>query len=72
MEPAGELLEREGRYFPRRWEQGYGGKQANLIEREIHHVMGSGHHARTYVHRTPQGRFAELPHGIPKRVAFWR
>lgn len=52
------VLERDGRFF-----QSRSGAGAEAIEREIHYVMGSGRKARTFVHRTPQGRLAELPLG---------
>jgi hypothetical protein len=31
------------------------------MEKEIHYVLGSGNHARSYVHMTPQGRLLALP-----------
>ena len=52
------VVAREGRFFQTRT-----GAGADPIEREIHYVMGSGRKARTFVHRTPQGRLAELPLG---------
>jgi tetratricopeptide (TPR) repeat protein len=58
--PSGRVFEldaRDGRYFLRRWESG----KTNLVEREIHYVMGSGNHARSYIHRTAEGRLSELP-----------
>lgn len=53
------MEERGGRYFLKRWQQG----ETNVVEREIHYVMGSGNHARSYIHRTPEGRLSELPVG---------
>ena len=58
-----EVVERGGRYFQSRWAKGFGGAEDYRLEREIHYVMGSGHHARTLIHRTPQGRLTELPLG---------
>ena len=52
------VVAREGRFFQTR-----SGAGADPIEREIHYIMGSGRKARTFVHRTPQGRLAELPLG---------
>jgi predicted CXXCH cytochrome family protein len=52
---------REGRYFLRRHVTGYDGKETAVMEAEIHYVMGSGNHARSYIHRTPQNRLVELP-----------
>ncbi|MBL8177078.1 MAG: tetratricopeptide repeat protein [Bryobacterales bacterium] len=52
---------RDGRYVLRRWQKGYQAAEENVLEAEIHYVMGSGNAARSYLHRTPQGRLAELP-----------
>ena len=54
-------FEREGQYFIRRYQQGPGGGHINVVEKEIHYVMGSGNHARGYIHRTPQNRLLQLP-----------
>lgn len=50
------VFERDGRYYMRRDHA-----RAGMIEKEIHYVLGSGNHARSYVHRTPQGRLLALP-----------
>lgn len=52
---------KDGRYFVRRYQQGPEGKHRNVIDREIHYVLGSGNHARGYIHRTPQNRLLQLP-----------
>lgn len=57
------MTQREGKYFQRRHELGAGGEVTNVIEKEIHFVMGSGNHARTYLHKTSQGTLVELPVG---------
>ena len=56
------ILERGGKYFQKRWVE-TGGVRSHEIEREIHFVMGSGNHARTYLHRQPNGKMVELPLG---------
>jgi predicted CXXCH cytochrome family protein len=56
-----QVLRRGDRYFMRRWQTGYDGKEANVLEKEIHYVMGSGHHARSYIHRTEANRLVQLP-----------
>jgi tetratricopeptide (TPR) repeat protein len=33
----------------------------NAVEKEIHYVLGSGNHARSYLHRTPENRLIEMP-----------
>ncbi len=50
----------EGRYFIRR-HQAAGGRETNAVEKEIHYVMGSGNHARGYLHRDAGGRLLLLP-----------
>lgn len=56
-----EMLDREGKYLQRRYQKTRAGKVTNVLEREIHYVMGSGAHVRTFVHRDGQGRLMELP-----------
>jgi predicted CXXCH cytochrome family protein len=57
------VIERDGRYYQRRHQLDGNGIEVNVVEKEIHYVMGSGNHARTYVHRTPRGTLLELPLG---------
>ncbi|MBI3684210.1 MAG: hypothetical protein HY235_27870 [Acidobacteria bacterium] len=37
------------------------GKEVNIVEKSIDLIIGSGNHAETLVHRTPQGRLLEMP-----------
>src|SRR6266404_75711 len=46
------MLERDRKYYQRRWQIGHDGKETNIEEKEIHFVLGSGNHARTYLHLT--------------------
>ena len=55
------MIRRDGQYFQRRWQIGFGGKETNVEELKIDYVMGSGNHARSYLHRTPRGTLIELP-----------
>lgn len=55
------MFRKDGKYYQRRYEKGLDGKEDNAIEKEIHFVVGSGNHARTFLHRTPEGRLFELP-----------
>ncbi|MEZ5403088.1 MAG: tetratricopeptide repeat protein [Bryobacteraceae bacterium] len=57
------FFRRDGRYFLRRHMIGYNGAETAVMEAEIHYVLGSGNHARSYLHRTPQNRLAQLPVG---------
>ena len=58
-----ETVERGGKYFQRQYQTGPDGKQTNASETEIDYVIGSGNHARTYLHRTPTNELLELPLG---------
>jgi len=63
---------RNGRYFQRRWQLDAAGKEINVEEDRIDYVMGSGNHARSYLHRTPRGMLIELPLGwYPDKVGGW-
>ncbi len=55
------MSKRDGKYFQRRHQAGFEGKIENVVEKEIHFIIGSGNHARTYLHRTPSNQLVELP-----------
>jgi tetratricopeptide (TPR) repeat protein len=57
------MVERNGRFYQRRYQIGFDGKPANSFEKEIHFVLGSGNHARTYLNRTSRNTLLELPLG---------
>jgi hypothetical protein len=52
-----------GAYYQRRWQIGFDGKETNIEESKVDYVLGSGNHARSYLHRTARGTFIELPLG---------
>jgi len=54
---------RNGEYFQRRWQIGPDGTPINVEELRIDYVMGSGNHAKSYLHRTERGMLIELPLG---------
>ena len=56
-----EVVERDGRMFQRRYELDGKGHETNAFELQATHVIGSGNHARTYVHQAPSGEMIELP-----------
>jgi predicted CXXCH cytochrome family protein len=58
-----EMAERDGKYFQRQYQIGADGKQTNILETRIDSVLGSGNHARTYLHETGDMRLIELPLG---------
>jgi tetratricopeptide (TPR) repeat protein len=66
------MTKREGKYYQRRWQIGFDGKETNVEELQIDYVMGSGNHARAYLHRTARGRLIELPLGwYAERGGYW-
>jgi predicted CXXCH cytochrome family protein len=55
------MVERGGALVQRRHQTGFGGTEANVVEVTAEYVIGSGNHARTFVHRAPDGRLLQLP-----------
>jgi predicted CXXCH cytochrome family protein len=55
------MVERDGKFYQRRSEKGFDGQDTNVAEEQIDYVIGSGNHARSYLHRGPDGRLIELP-----------
>ncbi|MBI3679398.1 MAG: tetratricopeptide repeat protein [Acidobacteria bacterium] len=61
------MTEREGRFYMRR-EHADG-----VMEKELHYVLGSGNHARSYVHRTSEGRLLAMPVSwYAEKGGFWQ
>ena len=54
---------RDGKYYQRRWQIGFDGKEINSEEMPVDFVIGSGNHARTYLDRGPRGTLIQLPLG---------
>jgi tetratricopeptide (TPR) repeat protein len=46
------MIARDGKYFQRRWQIGFDGKETNVDEKQVDFVIGSGNHSRTYLHLT--------------------
>ena len=57
------VVRREQSVYHRRWQKAADGKEVFVEELEIHHVMGSGNHALTFLHRNSKGALIELPLG---------
>ena len=55
------MVERDGAYYQQRHTLDFEGKPANVVEQRVDYVIGSGNHARTYLHRTSQDKLVELP-----------
>jgi Tfp pilus assembly protein PilF len=66
------MLERDGRFYQRRHTIGFDGKESNVLEIEAHYVVGSGNHARTFLHRSADGRLREMPVSwYAERGGYW-
>lgn len=55
------MTEREGSFYEQRHQVGFEGSAINFQEMQIDYEIGSGDHARTYLHRTEEGKLLELP-----------
>jgi Flp pilus assembly protein TadD len=55
------MEQRDGVDYQRRWRIGYADKIIEAQESRVDYIMGSGNHARTYLHRTERGALVELP-----------
>jgi predicted CXXCH cytochrome family protein len=63
---------RGGAYNQRRWQIGFDGKETNVEEAKVDYVIGSGNHARSYLHRMPSGGYIELPLGwYAEKGGYW-
>jgi predicted CXXCH cytochrome family protein len=56
-----EVFRRDGHIFQRRYELDSEGNQVNAFEQEATYAMGSGNHARSFLHRSSNGELTELP-----------
>ncbi len=57
------MLQRGGKFFQRRHQLGPGRRETNVMEKSIDFILGSGNHARTFLHRSPRNTLIELPLG---------
>ena len=55
------MYQRGGHFYQRRHQIGRDGRETNVVEMEIDFVLGSGNHARTYLHQREDGQLVELP-----------
>ena len=53
----------DGKLYQRRWQIDGSGREMNAEEASVDYVMGSGNHAKSYLHRTDSGMLIELPLG---------
>ena len=57
------MYRKDGKFFQRRHQIGFDGKETNVAVREIQFVLGSGNHSRSYLQQRADGRLVELPVG---------
>jgi len=66
------MIERGGKYFQRRWQKGFDGRETNVDEKQVDFVMGSGNHVRAYLHLTGRNTLQQLPLGwYSEKGGFW-
>jgi predicted CXXCH cytochrome family protein len=66
------MIERGGKYYQRRWQMGFDGKETNVDERQVDFVLGSGNHSRTYLHLTSRNTLQQLPLGwYAEKGGYW-
>ena len=66
------MIERGGKYYQRRWQLGFDGRETNVDEKQIDYVLGSGNHSRTYLHLTLSNTLQELPLGwYAEKGGYW-
>lgn len=66
------MLRRGDEYYQRRYQLDSAGRQINVMEKRIDYVMGSGNHARAYLHRTAANTLIELPLGwYAEKGGYW-
>ncbi len=55
------MLERDGKWYQRRHQIGFAGKETNIVEKQVEYVIGSGNHSRSYLYRNSEGNLVEMP-----------
>jgi len=55
------MIRRDGKHYQGRYQVGFDGKPTNIMEKEVHYVIGSGNQVRSYLHRTQRNTLIELP-----------
>jgi tetratricopeptide (TPR) repeat protein len=67
-----EMIERDGKYYQRRWQKGFDGREDNVEEIQVDYVIGSGNHSRTYLHLTARNTLQQLPFGwYAEKGGYW-
>jgi hypothetical protein len=55
------MIQRGGKYYQRRWQTGFDGKETNIEDKSVDFVIGSDNHARTFLHWTGRNILQVLP-----------
>ena len=55
------MIRRGDEFYQRRHQIGFDGKETNVAEERIDYVIGSGDQARSFLHRTSEGKLIQLP-----------
>ena len=55
------MVQRNGKFYQRRYQLDAQGREKNVFELEVTHIMGSGNHARTYLNLDGNGVLRQLP-----------
>jgi hypothetical protein len=66
-----ELRWREAKLVFRRWQLDDAGHPINVFEQPVDWILGSGHHARTYLYQTPNGEIYQLPIAWYSQTSEW-
>jgi predicted CXXCH cytochrome family protein len=66
------MYRRGGSYYQRRHQLDSDGRPVNVMEKRVDYIMGSGNHARAYLHRTARNTLIELPLAwYAEKGGFW-
>ena len=66
------MLARDGGYYQRRHQLDASGNEVNVFEQRIDFVIGSGNHARSYLHLDSEGKLTQMPLGwYSENGGFW-
>lgn len=67
-----EMRRRGDAIFFRRYQLAADGAPIHVFEQRVDWILGSGHHARTYLYRTPGGELYQLPISWYTQTREWR
>ncbi len=55
------MQRRDDKYYQRRYQIDFAGREVNVMGKQVDFIMGSGNHSRAYLHRTARGTLIEMP-----------